>query len=85
MPTNQPITTIYYLVSLTPTQLLAMVVDSNCYQVMMHYNTFVEQLTANQTKAEARASSEVSYQRKVEAFLGDDNCHRIMIVSSSLL
>ena len=58
-----------------------MVVDSNCYQVMVHYSTFVEQLNPIQTKAETRAGTEMTYQRKVEAFLGEDNCYRISIVS----
>jgi len=41
----------------------------------------VDQLTPSHMHAEGRAGLEVTYQRKVEGILGDDNSFKIVFVS----
>ena len=49
---------------------------------MEHYASFVEQLSGSHLRAESRVGLEASYQKSVESLLGDDNCFKIMFVST---
>ena len=51
---------------------------------MEQYSAYVEQLTPSHTHMEGRAGLEVTYQRKVEGILGDDNCFKIVFVSHDI-
>ena len=62
-------------------QLQTLVTDENCFQVLECYSNYVEQLSAFQTRMEARVTMEMAYQRKVEALLTDENCFKVIIVS----
>ena len=55
--------------------------DDGCYHIMEQYSAFVDQLTPSHMHAEGRAGLEVTYQRKVEGILGDDNSFKIVFVS----
>lgn len=56
--------------------------EEGCFQVMDCYTNFVEMLSSSQVRSETRVAVEMAYQKKVEALLNEENCFKIMFVST---